>query len=179
MHKRVLNEASFYVQTAGGNQAICGFDDIIIYRDQTYKKGALAGIRTSLEWTESKGNIGLLLKVTGLDLGNPQRDAKPKLFRVDHAFIGIAGSVVQPGSSFRCEEPAAFCGSYSLPASARFGAALPQGTLAVGFNREPLGLDISFPLDSSEGIRSKPDDFRAFGDCMQNLVQRAKAKLHD
>lgn len=56
------SEISFYVQTSGGNPAVCGIDTVLIYRDQTYQRGALAGVRVSLAWQEAKGDIGLLLK---------------------------------------------------------------------------------------------------------------------
>jgi hypothetical protein len=67
------SETSFYVQTAAGDPALCGFDAILIYRDQAYKRGALAGIRASLDWLEDKGNIGLLLKATGVDFPNADK----------------------------------------------------------------------------------------------------------
>jgi hypothetical protein len=144
----------------------CGFDEVLVYRDQTYLRGALAGIRASLVWGEDKGNIGLLLKVTGVDMPKADQhgDPKSKLFRIDHAFIAVDGTAVEPENSGRCEEPAAFCGSYWFPASAIMASALAQKTLALGFNREADGLDVTLPLDPSEAIRSKPDEFHAFAD---------------
>ena len=63
----------------------CGFDEVLVYRDQTYLRGALAGIRASLVWAEDKGNIGLLLKVTGVDMpkADQRGDPKSELFRID------------------------------------------------------------------------------------------------
>jgi hypothetical protein len=81
------SEVTFFVQTAGGEPASCGFDELLVYHDQTYLRGALACIRASLVWAEDKGNIGLLLKVTGVDFPKDDQhgDPKSKLFRIDHA----------------------------------------------------------------------------------------------
>jgi len=181
------SEISFYVQTSGGNPAVCGVDAVLIYRDQTYQRGALAGVRASLEWLEDKGNIGLLLKVSGIDFPNADQSAlekslqnmTAKLFRVDHSFVAVDGKTFSPANSSRCGEQAAFCGWYWRPASAAIGAALPQGKLAIGFNREANGLEISLPLDPNDSVRAKPDEFRAFGACMTTLVQRAKANIQE
>jgi hypothetical protein len=171
-------EISFYVQTSGGNLAVCGADAVLIYRDQTYRRGAVAGIRASLRWVEDKGNIGLLLKAAGVDFPNAdKKDITPKLFRVDHSFVAVDGKPFAPDNSSRCEEPAAFCGWYWLPASAVIAAALPPGKLAIGFNREANGLDISLPIDPADSVRSKPDEYRTFAACMSTLVDRAKTKL--
>ena len=175
------SDTTFFVQTAGGEPMDCGFDEVLAYRDQTYLRGALAGIRGSLVWGEDKGNIGLLLKVTGVDMpkADQRGDPKSELFRIDHAFIAVDGTAVEPENSGRCEEPAAFCGSYWFPASAVMASALAQKKLALGFNREPHGLDVTLSLDPSEAIRSKPDEFHAFADCMVTLAERAKMKLRN
>ena len=172
------SEISFYVQTSGGNPAVCGVDAVLIYRDQTYQRGALAGIRASLGWVENKGNIGLLLKVSGVDFPNADKqDMTPKLSRVDQSFVAVDGKSFAPDNSSRCEEPAAFCGWYWLPASAVIAAALPPGKLAIGFNRETNGLDINLPIDPADSVRAKPDEYRTFAACMSTLVDRAKTKL--
>jgi len=174
------SEASFFVQTSGGSPAVCGFDAILMYRDQTYRRGALAGIRTSLEWLEDKGNIGLLLKVSGVDFPNADKqDMTPKLFRVDHSFVAVDGKPFAPANSNRCEEPAAFCGWYWLPDSAVISAALPPGKLTIGFNREANGLDIRLPIDPADSVRAKPDEFRTFATCMTTLADRAKTKARN
>jgi hypothetical protein len=175
------SDATFFVQTAGGEPLGCVFDEVLVYRDQTYLLGALAGIRASLVWVEDKGNIGLVLKVTGVDMPKVDQDGDPKskLFRIDHAFIAVDGTAVEPENSGRCEEPAAFCGSYWFPASAIMASALTQKKLALGFNRGPHGLAVTLSLDPSEAIRSKPEEFNAFADCMTTLAQRAKTKLRN
>ena len=157
----------------------CGFDEVFVYRDQTYLRGALAGIKASLMWGEDKGNIGLLVKVTGVDMprSDQQGDPKSSLFRVDHAFIAVDGTAVQSDNSGRCKERRVFCGSYWFPASAIMASALTQKKLAIDFNREAHGLDLTLPLDPSEAIRSKPEEFHAFADCMTTLTERAKMKL--
>ena len=172
------SEISFYVQTSGGNPAVCGIDAVLIYRDQTYQRGALAGIRASLGWVENKGNIGLLLKVSGVDFPNADKqDMTPKLSRVDQSFVAVDGKSFAPDNSSRCEETAAFCGWYWLPASAVIAAALPPGKLSIGFNRETNGLDINLPVEPADSVLANPDEYRTFAACMSTLVDRAKTKL--
>ena len=100
-----------------------------------------------------------------------------KLFRVEHAFVAVDGTAVQPEDPRRCEEPAVFCASYWFPASAIMASALPQRKLGLGFNREAGGLDITLPLDPTDGIRSEPEEYRAFADCLVTLSQRVQTKL--
>ena len=135
-------------------------DAILVYRDHTYQWGRLAGIRASLAWLEDKGNIGLLLKVTGTDFPNADKqDMTARLFRVDHAFVSVDGKVFVPENSGRCEEPAAFCGGYWFPASVVINSGLLPGKLAIGFNREPKGLDISLPLIQRKAFAPSPTSF--------------------
>jgi hypothetical protein len=106
-----------------------------------------------------------------------KQNTTKQLFRIDHAFVVVDGKVVKPDNSNRCEEPAPYCGWYWLPASAAISVALRQGKLAIGFNREPNGLDINLPLDPTDGIRTKPDEYQAFAKCIVSIADRAEAKI--
>ncbi len=172
------SETDFYVQTAGGNPTICGVDFYLVYRDHTYRGGAVAGVTGSLGWAEDKGNIVLMLKIVGSDFPNAdKREWTPKPFKVVQGFIAVDGKPVPPYNSITCEQPTSFCGSYWLPNSVLIGTALVSGRLAVTFNREANGLDVSLPLDVRERVRTKPDEFQSFSTCMSTLAERAKATL--
>ena len=123
----------------------------------------------------------MLLKVTGVDMpkADQRGDPKSKLFRIDHAFIAVDGTAAEPDNSGRCEEPAAFFGSYWFPASAIMASTLALKKLTLGFNLKPHGLDVTLSLDPSEAIRSKSDEFHAFADCMITLAERAKMMLRN
>jgi hypothetical protein len=173
------SEMTFYVRTSGGVPAVCGFDFILVYRDNTYRQGALAGVRGSLEWLEGKGNVGLLLKISGLDFPNAaKQDMTAIPFYVAQGFVVVSGHPYAPLNSRRCEQPTALCASYQLPNSVLIQRALIAGNLAVGFNREAKGLDISLPLDPRDGIRGSPNEFRAYSACMAALADRAAANLN-
>lgn len=102
-----------------------------------------------------------------------------KVFRVDHSFVAVDGKTISPAASSRCQEPAAFCGWYWRPASVVIGVAVPRGKLAIGFNREANGLDITLPIDPTESVRAKFDEYRALAACMATLADRAKAESHN
>ena len=157
------SESSFFVQTAEGKIAICGFEFTFMYRDRTYQAGALAGVTGSLSWTEAKGNIGLMLKIIGADFPNASKlDMTPTPFSVVHGFVTVDGKAVAPHGSFPCEQPTGFCGVYQIPNSVLIGTALVSGDLAIAFNQQTNGLDISLPVDTSERKRTKPDEFQTF-----------------
>jgi len=173
------SETDFYVQTAAGNPTICGLEFTLVYHDDTYRGGALAGVTGSLGWFENKGNIGLALKIVGSDFPNADKlDLTPKPFQVVQGSVAVDGKPVSPYSSISCEQPTSFCGMYWSPNSILIGTALASmRPLAITFNRQAKGLDVSLPLDPRERVRSKPDEFRSFGTCMGTLADRAKATL--
>ena len=172
------SEMTFYVRTSGGVPAVCGFDFILVYRDKTYRQAALAGVRGSLEWLEDKGNVGLLLKMSGMDFPDgPKQDIPPAPFYVARGFVAVDGKPYAPSNFRRCEQPAAFCAEYWLPTSVDAYTGLLSSKLAVGFNRQANGLDINLPIDPSGAVRANQYDFRAYGECMTALARRAKVNL--
>jgi hypothetical protein len=173
------SDTDFFVQTAGGNPAICGLEFWLVYHDHTYGGGALAGVTGSLGWFEDKGNIGMGLKIVGRDFPNADKsDMTAKPFKVVQGSVAVDSKPISPYGSVSCEEPANFCGTYWSPNSILIGTALASmRPLAITFNREANGLDVSLPLDPRERTRTKPDEFRAFSACMSTLAERAKATL--
>jgi hypothetical protein len=118
----------------------------------------------------------MMLKIVGSDFPNADKlDLTPKPFKVAQGFVAVDGKPIPPYNSISCEQPTAFCGTYWLPNSVFIGTALVSGRLAVTLNRQANGLDVSLPLDVSERVRSKPDEFQAFSTCMSTLAERAKA----
>ena len=168
---------TYYVQTANGQPAICGVDMTTVFNDHTYRKGALSGVRSVLSWYENRGNLGILLKVSGIDFDG-STPPKPYPFKIANAFLAVNG-VALPATSSACEDQFSFCGGYWLPVSAALSLALSEGTISVGFNRQEGGLDVSLPLKSlpeiTEFERYRDPNFKTFNQCMVALSERVKA----
>ncbi len=170
--KPLESEITYYVQTAGGQTAGCGVDTKTIIADDIYRKGAMTGILATFFWSEHRGNIGIILKVIGMDFNG----GTPSPFKVSNAFMAIKEAPIA-GASAQCEGQFSFCSLYWLPSSASLLEALDQGNLSLGFNREPGGLDIVFPID---GSLSKPQDAKGFMDfhrCVAEMSNRARSHL--
>lgn len=168
--KLLNSEVSYFVQTAGGITAACGVDVRLVFLDNTYRQGSMEGLSASLSWSEARGNIGILLKVTGIDFDGLMQ---PHLFKVEHAFLAVKGTPAPLTSSFQCENTLNFCGAYWLPLSAFLYGMLSQGELAIGFNRQPGALDIVFPIKGSYTEVTDQAAFTAFHKCMLELTRRS------
>lgn len=172
------SETGFFVQTSGGVPALCGFEFMMLYLDRTYRDGRLAGVTGSLSWSESEGNLGLLLKLVGLDFSDAAKlDTSAKPFPVLQGFVAIDGKAQLPKTTFICEARTNFCGGYGLPTSAEIFSNLSSGKLSLGFAREANGLDITLPLNARDGVKASPNDFLAFTSCVDALVARAQKNL--
>jgi hypothetical protein len=176
--KILESEVTYYVQTANGQPAVCGVDMTTVFNDHTYRKGALSGVRSVLSWFEDRGNLGILLKVSGVDFdGSTPPQHYP--FKIANAFVAVKGVplTATPGT---CENQLNFCGTYWLPVSAALSLALNDGNLSIGFNRQQGALDIllplkNFPREITEFERYSDPSFTAFNTCNGALTKRVKA----
>ena len=167
--KVLKSEVSYSIRTAGGETAACVVDTMTVIAEETYKKGAKTGIRAIFVWKETRGNLGLPLKVTGLDF---HQGMQPTLFKVTNAFMAVKG-VPSAKTPLTCEDPLSFCGVSYIPQSLILFGALSDGNLSVGFNREPGGLDTVFPIDGSLSKAKDQEAFFAFQKCMTELMDQA------
>jgi hypothetical protein len=169
------SETGFYVRTSGGTPSICGFEFTIAYLDRTYLNGRLAGVTGSLNWQESEGSIGVILKVVGRDFPNPTQTAM-RPFPVPNAFISVDGSPLAPDMTIACEDRTSFCGVYGMIRSVQVFKALLSKPVSVSFARQARGLDVTLPLDVRSAVQASTKDFENFNACMGSLVERAQAK---
>jgi hypothetical protein len=161
-------EADYYVQSAGGQPAVCGIEATVLYRDKTYRRGAHSAVRVFLTWLEDKGNISVILKLAGID--DPA--SSPHIFKVNYGHVGINGENITPYNTFTCEDANNFCGGYWLPNSELIYIAAMQGKLSIGFNRYPNGLDVSLPLDARPTLKNA-SGLAEFNQCIVILGERA------
>lgn len=169
--KILRSEITYHTQFSDRQTAVCGIDVTTLFADYTYKGGALAGVRTSLSWAQKQGDVGVLLKVSGVDFEDAQ-PSKAQMFKVPNAFLTIDGAPL-PITRTECEDKSSFCGSYWLPFSALIYTGLSKGTLAMGFNRQPAGLDVVFPIKVEAGQIADQESFTAFHKCVVELVRQA------
>jgi hypothetical protein len=163
----------YSVGTADGKTKLCGVDAKISFMDSTYRKGALSVIIASLSWAESRGKLGIFLKVTGLDF-----DAlmQPHPFKVNNAFLAVKGLPVPLSGSFQCENALNFCGGYLPPLAPIIYENIDKGDLSIGFNRQSGGLDIVLPISSSSENAFDPTKYVAFHMCVEEMSKRLSAK---
>jgi hypothetical protein len=169
-------ETSFYVQSSAGEPKGCGFEFTYVYRDRTYRQGALAGITGSLTWMEfSDGTIGAALKLVGSDF---DAALTRTAFSIHQGFVIADGETLLPNQRVDCGQPAAFCGVYSLPNAVAIYKALVDGNgLVIGFSREAKGLDITLPVDARSTAAAKPNDFQSYNACIRTLSPRGLSNL--
>jgi hypothetical protein len=169
-------ETGFYVQSSAGVPKGCGFEFTFVYRDRTYRQGALAGITGSLTWAEfSDGTIGAALKLVGSDF---DAALTRTAFSVHQGFVVADGKTLIPTRRVDCEQPTAFCGAYSLPNAVAIYKALVEGNgLVIGFSREAKGLDVTLPVDARSTAAAKPNDFQSYNACIGTLSQPGLSNL--
>jgi hypothetical protein len=121
---------------------------------------------------ESKGNVGVLLKIIGVDFS---KSAEPVPFQVFDGLVLVDGKPLLPHTSFPCQQSTGYCGSLSPQNTLEiYRALVPPRPVAIAFSRQPKGLDITLPLDiPQETLNSR--QFDQFNDCMKALIQRAMA----
>jgi hypothetical protein len=179
----VATGTHFFVQTRGGQPAVCGLEYQIAFRDRTNRQGALTAAHGSLSWLSAPDKkVALMLKIGGLDFD--QRTQKPVAkFPVLRGFVALNGKPLTPLMTSRCEDPQEFCAVYStnaavlvlsavLPPQAR---TLPTADLNIGQLRQSGGLDVVVPLEvDRENFAS--NEYRSFLMCMDVLDRQASAK---
>jgi hypothetical protein len=166
------SEIIFRVRSAEGNPTVCDLAFKLVYLDRTYRNGALAAIVGTLGWVAQNNIIGIIFKTFGFDFPRTDTlDATP--FSIPHAFLIANGTPYSVNKMYRCEQPEGFCGYYLPPASVDIYVAAFAGKLAIAFNRESQGLDVSLPLDP-RGHSSKAQEAASFRHCM-SLTLGAKA----
>ncbi|PWT81155.1 MAG: hypothetical protein C5B58_10265 [Acidobacteria bacterium] len=172
---------TFFVQTRGGQPAVCGLEYQIAFRDRTNRQGALAAIYGSLAWTSAPDNMmALILKVGGVDFD--QQTQKPVAkFPVIRGFLAFDGKPVTPMLSDRCEDRVEFCGVYDPNTAVRTFVSLfprihratPSGDLSIGFLRQNSGLDVVLPLNVNPDSFAS-DEFKSFAPCFETLSDRER-----
>jgi hypothetical protein len=169
----IESKIEYSVGTADGKTKFCGVDATLSFMDSTYRKGALSVIVASLAWTESRGKLGILLKVTGVDF-----DAlmQPHPFKVYNGFLAVKGVPAPLSGSFQCGNALSFCGGYLPPFPPIIYKNLDKGDVSIGFNRQPGGLDIVFPISSSSQDAFDATKYVAFHMCVEEMSKRLSAK---
>jgi hypothetical protein len=171
-NKLLNSKISYFTQKAGGRIAMCGIEIRLLFVDDSYKQGAVAAVTGSASWVEDRGNVGVLLKVKAIDFDAAKR---PHLSQIASAFLAIKG-LAATSAPFECENKLGFCGRYWLPASVFLYGALSTGNLSIGFNRQPGGFDLVFPIKSAIAETRDKAGFIAFHKCINALTERAAIK---
>jgi hypothetical protein len=177
--KVMQTEVGHFVQTSGGQPALCGVENITVIADHTYRNDGLTVATTSLNWHVVGDNLGVIVKVSGFDFdaSNPSKKAQ---FKVNQAFLAIKGAPVAMGVQFRpCEDGLSLCGAYGLPDSASVYEAAMQDSVSIGFNRSAGGLDVVVPFKYAVPFKTAADqqDFNAFRICITQLTAELRARL--
>jgi hypothetical protein len=170
--KLIESEIEYNVGTADGKTKFCSVDVTFAFMDNTYKRGGLAVVFASLAWADSRGKLGILLKVSGTDFDALRQ---PHPFHVNNAFLTLKSIPAPLSGTFQCENALAFCGGYSLPISQIIYDNLYRGDVSIGFNRQPGGLDIVFPISNSSDGAFDARKYAAFRLCMEELIERLSA----
>jgi hypothetical protein len=171
--KLIESEIDYSVGTADGQTKYCGVDATIAFMDNSYRKGALSVIFASLAWTDIRGKLGIFLKVGGVDF---DALSQPHPFKVHNAFLAVKGLPAPVSGSFQCENALNFCGGYSPPFPPKIiYDNLDKGDVSIGFNRQPGGLDIVFPISSSSNGALDTRKYVAFHVCVEELTERLGA----
>jgi hypothetical protein len=171
-NKLLNSKISYFTQKTGGRVAICGIDIKLLFVDDSYKQGGVAAVSGSAAWVEDRGNVGVLLKVKAVDFDGSR---KPHLSKIARAFLAVKG-LAATSAPFECENKFNFCGRYWLPASVFLYGALSTGNLSIGFNRQPGGFDLVFPVKSAITETRDKAGFIAFHKCINALTERAAIK---
>jgi hypothetical protein len=171
------SETDFYVQTSGGVPQMCGFEFTIFYNDRSYRQGALESVTGSLAWGETRGGLGLSLKIVGSDFVFSGATPHPTPFSVLQGFVSVDGKSIRPARRFSCEQPTAFCAAYDIDDAATvYKAIVLKQSVTVGFSRQVNGLDITLPLDTAV-TPAKSNQFTSYDDCMLKWIERAEKSL--
>jgi hypothetical protein len=136
----------------------------------------MATVTGSLSWFETQGDIGLILKIYGVDYpGAAKLDMTPEPFTVSEGFLVIEKLPYPVSGSFPCDDrPTGFCGGYRLPTSVVLFDSFGSSKLSVGFNRQRGGLDIVLPLDTRPAVATNPLEYSPFMRCISAIVARAR-----
>ena len=170
-------ETTFFVQRSSGGPAICGFEFTQSYRDRIYRQGAIVAVTDTLSWFETRGDIGVILKVFGSDFPRADNlEMTPKPFPVGKTFL-IVDKTPYPVDACPCERPTGFCGSYRIPTSVAVFNAFGAAKLSIGFSRRGGIFDIVLPLDTRPDAATNPQDHTSFLRCISAIVARARANL--
>ncbi len=170
---RLLNsETDYFVSTVDGRTVACGMDLRLVFLDNTYRQGSMSAISASLTWAENRGNLGVLLKVVGVDFDGLMQ---PNLFKVQKAYLAVKGTAAPLQMPLQCENSLNFCGSYWLPLSALIYGMLPKDQVSIGFNRQQGGIDIVFPISGTVDKAMDAGRYFAFHGCIKELTGRLSA----
>ena len=167
-------ETTFFVQRSSGEPAICGFEFTQSYRDRIYRQGAIVAVTDTLSWFETRGDIGVILKVFGSDF--PQADTRneAETFSRWQTFL-IVDKTPYPVDAYPCERPTGFCGSYRIPTSMAVFNAFGAAKLSIGFSRRGGIFDIVLPLDTRPDAATNPQDLTSFFKVHQSHAMRIES----
>jgi hypothetical protein len=170
----IQSQTAFYVQTSAGAPTVCGIEFSMMFTDRTYRHGAIAGLKGSVGWFESEGQVGVILKLGGFDFPN----GSPQIFRIPNAFLSVRNKPIPLNNNFPCDgQPMGFCGTYWMSAPADLYQAAIANTHTISFQREQNGLDVSLSIDIQSAAMTKPEEYSNFSTCMVALAGRAKRNL--
>ena len=173
-------EIEFYSQTADGNPSVCGTEFTYLFQDNSYKKGAAAGLHGSVAWNvTAQGGFLALLKMTGMDFPNGLTKGGPVIFPINTAAIRVGDKVLRP-TQYTCEKnDGSFCGGFGAMDASYINIAMegsPKATLI--FNRVKGGLDYGFELvrkpDPAQDINKYMTQSVENAQCMLDILKRVK-----
>jgi hypothetical protein len=138
----------------------------------------MAAITGTVAWMQVRGDVGLVLKINGVDFSNAAKgDWTAQAFKVHGGFV-VANKVVHhPARVYPCDEPGSFCGGYALLQSVAVLDALYADAVFLGFSRKAGGLDITLPLATRPEDATNPHEYASFASCLRSILERAKAKV--
>jgi len=174
-------EIGFFVQTVGGAPKGCGMEFTYVFEDKVYKAGETAALTGSLTLIDNdKGSIVPLLKLSGIDFPGGPAAARPTPFSIHDVSISVDGAVYH-AKAMSCEDPRAFCGSFSMMEGTMISVAVSRGGATLNFNRQAGGLDYNLPFDENpdktQNLKKWGAELGEYANCTKAILDHAEKLL--
>lgn len=151
----------------GGDLTGCGLEYSGVFRDHTYRSGALSGVSGTINIMRlGKANLGLFFKIGLVDWLDPELK-QAKIAKIEKAYVRSGGQAA-PETVIPCDNPNSFCGGSGPDAAFKFFENAVKDKIQIGFNRIPKGMDVLLTLP--------PIDDLKFSECTVELLNKVLAE---
>ncbi len=153
--------------TAGGKLLACSLEFSVTFRDQVYKRGAVAAVTGSINLWDKETSLYSSFKLVGADF-----DGKAFApFKVNTASLFDPSGNPEKAKTFMCEDERNYCAGMSADVFLNVANAIAQnGVIRMGFNRSPSGMDVPIVLEA------KPEVALQLVDCARKLTDHPKTR---